>query len=102
LPFGTALALGRRPGGNAGTTELPGGTTVKTPRIAALLAALTFSIAGCQPNTTTTTAPATQPSRDREKDTNIHIQGPRGGKVDVHSDGNNGGTNVDVRKGTRR
>jgi hypothetical protein len=100
LAFGTALALGRRPGGNAGTTESPGGATVKTPRIAGLLAALTFAVAGCQPNTTTTTAPATQPGR--EKDTNIHIQGPRGGKVDVHSDGNNGGTNVDVRKGAGR
>ena len=76
---------------------------MKTPRIAALFAALTFALAGCQPNTTTTTAPATQPSREREnKDTNIHIQGPRGGKVDVHSDGNSGGTNVDVQKGTRR
>jgi hypothetical protein len=79
---------------------------VKTPRIAALLAALTFAAVGCQPNTTTTTAPTTpppgNPNQERDKDTNIHIQGPRGGKVDVHSDGNNGGTNVDVRKGTQR
>lgn len=74
-----------------------------TPRTAALLAALTFALAGCQQNTTTTTAPGTPPSRDQDKkDTNIHIQGPRGGKVDVHTDGNNGGTNVDVRKGTGR
>jgi hypothetical protein len=74
---------------------------VKKARIAALCAVLTFALVGCQPNTTTTTAPVTPPDRQK-KDTNIHIQGPRGGKVDVHSDRNNGGTNVDVRKGTQR
>lgn len=73
---------------------------MKTPRTAALFAALTFALAGCQPNATTTPAPATPPDRNK-KDADVHIQGPRGGKVEVQSN-ENGGTNVDVKKGTRR
>lgn len=65
-------------------------------------AALTFSlVVGCQQTVVTT--PQT-PSQEK-KDTNIEIRGPKGGKVDVHTDGKSGDTNVGVdirRKDTRK
>jgi hypothetical protein len=79
------------------------GTAVKKLFAATALVAIILA-SGCQQPTPTTAAPP-PPSPENEKDTNIKIRGPRGGGVDLNTNGKTGDTNVDVdirRKDTRR